>query len=452
MNKNTDEQYRRMIETPIPKLVSSLALPTVISMLVTNVYNMVDTFFVSRLGTSASGAVGITSTLMLILLTIGLTFGHGAGSIISRALGSRDEKRADRLTSTAFFAAFAVGSVMTLFGLIFLTPLMRLLGSTETVLPHARAYGFYILLAAPFTTSSYVMNNIMRYEGKARLAMVGLTAGAILNMVLDPIFIFGFNMGVYGAGLSTALSQIISFFILLYMYLSGKTKCRISWKSIAPREVFPILKNGLPTFSRQGMNCVSSMLLNRAAAVYGDTALAAISIVNQICNFIMSIMIGIGQGYQPVAGFNFGAGRNDRLRHGFYFTFFLGECVLFSLSVVFFFAASPIISAFRDDPEVIKTGILMLRLQCISLIVQPYVTCANMMFQSIGETGRATLLATTRNGIYLIPILMILPRLFGLNGVLISQPVADILSLLTALPLVMAFFSKSKKKEHCPKA
>lgn len=447
MNKTTDEQYRRMIETPIPKLISSLAFPTVISMLVTNVYNMVDTFFVSRLGTSASGAVGITATLTLILLTIGLTFGHGAGSVISRALGSRDEKAADRLTSTAFFAAFAVGTVIAVFGLIFLSPLMRLLGSTQTVLPHARGYGFYILLAAPFTTSSYVLNNIMRYEGKAQLAMVGLTTGAVLNMVLDPIFIFGFKMGVYGAGLSTALSQVVSFFILLFMFLSGKTRCRISLQSFSPREIFPILKNGLPTFSRQGMNCVSSLLLNHAAALYGDTALAAISIVNQILGFIISIMIGIGQGYQPVAGFNFGAGRRDRLKSGFYFTFFLGECVLFGLSVLFFFAASPIISAFRDDPEVVKIGILMLKLQCISLIVQPFTTCANMMFQSIGETGRATLLATTRNGIYLIPALLILPRLFGLNGVLICQPVADVLSLITALPLVLGFFSKIKQNQ-----
>ena len=436
--------YYRMTETPIPKLVTSLALPTVISMLVTNIYNMADTFFVSRLGTSASGAVGILSTLSLILLTAGLTFGHGAGSIISRALGGKDDVRANRLTSTAFFSAFFFGLAITIFGILFLEPILRLLGSTETILPYAKAYGAYILAAAPFTVSSFVLNNIMRYEGKARLAMIGLTFGAVLNMVLDPILIFGFHMGIHGAGLSTAFSQTVSFGILLFMYLSGKTQCRISLHNFTPSEWLPIFKNGLPTMARQGMNCISSLLLNRSAAVFGDTALAAISIVNQITGFIMSVMIGIGQGYQPVAGFNFGAKRIDRMKSGFYFTFLLGETVMVSLSLVFFLGANPIISAFRDDLQVVAIGVTALRLQCFSLMIQPYVTCANMMFQSIGETSRATLLATARNGFYMIPLLLILPPLFGLSGILVCQPLADFLSLATALPLVIPFFRKLK--------
>ncbi len=441
----SDRQYKQMIETPIPKLITSLAVPTVISMLVTNIYNMADTFFVSRLGTSASGAVGITATLSLLILTIGLTFGHGAGSIISRALGKKDNALADRLASTAFFASLLFGTLFAILGLVFLNPLLRLLGSTQTVLPYARAYGIYILIAAPFTAAGFVLNNIMRYEGKAHLATVGLTFGAILNMVLDPILIFGANMGVHGAGLSTALSQIVSFSLLLYMYVSGRTQCHIAWHTADVKTLLPILKNGLPTTARQGMNCVSSMLLNRAAAVYGDAALSAISIVNQILHFIVAIMIGIGQGYQPVAGYNFGAGRLDRLRQGFYFTFFLGEVVLSLLSVIFFLAAGQIIGGFRDDPEVVRIGITMLRLQCISLISQPYCTCANMMFQSIGETGRATLLATTRNGLYLIPALLILPHALGLLGIQMAQPVADVAALLTAIPLVSVFFAHTKK-------
>ncbi len=406
MNKSTGKHDSHMTETPIPKLILTLAFPTVISMMVTNVYNMADAFFVSRLGTSASGAVGITATLSLILLTTGLTFGHGAGSLISRALGSQSSAKADCYTATAFFSALVVGMVLSVLGILFLTPLMSLLGSTETILPYARTYGLYILLAAPFTVSGFVMNNIMRYEGKARLAMIGLTTGAILNIVLDPIFIFGLKLGIHGAGLSTALSQIISFGILLFLYRSGKTKCRISIRFFDFSVLYPIIKNGLPTLARQGMNCVSAMLLNRCAQFYGDAALAAISIVNQILSFILSVMIGIGQGYQPVAGFNFGAGRKDRVRHGFYFTFFLGECVLLGLSFLFFFGAKPIIAAFRNDPAVIQIGVLMLKIQCISLICQPYITCANMMFQSVGKTGRATFLATTRNGIFLIPLLV----------------------------------------------
>lgn len=442
-----DRQYIQMIETPIPKLITTLAFPTVISMLVTNIYNMADTFFVSRLGTSASGAVGITATLSLLILTIGLTFGHGAGSMISRALGKRDDKQAHCLTSTAFFTALIVGAVFAVAGLLCLNPLLRLLGSTETILPYARSYGIYILIAAPFTIAGFVLNNIMRYEGKARLAMVGLTAGAILNIVLDPIFIFGLGLGTAGAGLSTALSQVISFCLLLYMYVSGKTQCRIAWDIADFHVVLPIIKNGLPSMARQGMNCLSSMLLNRAAAVYGDAALAAISIVNQISHFIVAIMIGIGQGYQPVAGYNFGAGRYDRLRQGFYFTFLLGEVVLTLLSVIFFLAAGQIVTAFRDDPEVVTIGITMLRLQCISLISQSYCTCANMMFQSIGETGRATFLATTRNGLYLIPALLILPRAIGLLGIQLAQPVADVAALLTAIPLITVFFAKLKKQQ-----
>jgi Na+-driven multidrug efflux pump len=289
-----------------------------------------------------------------------------------------------------------------------------------------------------------VLNNIMRYEGKARLAMIGLTFGAVLNMILDPICIFGFRMGIHGAGLSTAFSQIVSFGILLYMYLSGRTQCRISFRNVTPKELLPILKNGLPTLARQGMNCICSLLLNRSAAVFGDTALAAISIVNQICNFILSIMIGIGQGYQPVAGFNFGAKRIDRMKSGFYFTFLLGESVMLALSLIFFFGANPIISAFRDDAAVVAIGITALRLQCFSLMIQPYVTCANMMFQSIGETTRATLLATARNGFYMIPLLLIMPQIFGLGGILVCQPLADLLSLATALPLVIPFFRKLK--------
>lgn len=446
----SDSQYKRMVETPIPKLITSLAAPTVISMLVTNIYNLADTFFVSHIGTSASGAVGITAALSLLLQATGLTFGHGAGSVISRTLGGGNNERAGKLASTAFFSSLCIGFLFSIFGLLFLSPLLRLLGSTETVLPYAKAYGIYILIAAPFTISSFVLNNIMRYEGKARLAMIGLTFGAVLNTILDPIFIFSFKMGVHGAGLSTALSQILSFLILLYMFVSKKTDCRISVKTIDFYEMPLILKNGLPTLARQSMNCVSSLLINRGAAIFGDAALSAVSIVNQICNFIVAAMIGIGQGYQPVAGYNFGAGRLDRLKKGFYFTFFLGEITLTALSFFFFLAADNIVSTFRSDPEVIRIGTTMLRLQCISLVAQPFCTSANMMFQSIGKTKPATFLAVTRNGLFLIPALLVMPRLFGLFGFLSSQPVADIASLLAAIPLIATFFYKNKEKIKKP--
>lgn len=442
-----ERQYKKMTETPVAKLVIMLSIPTTISMLVTNIYNMADTYFVGKLGTSASGAVGIVFGLMAIIQAFGFMFGHGAGSIISRRLGAKDVESATRFASTSFVSALAAGGMITLFGLLFLEPLMRLLGSTDTILPYAKTYARFILIAAPFMAASCVLNNILRYEGRAAFAMVGLTTGSILNIFGDWLLMMRLGLGVEGAGISTAVSQLISFFILLFMFLSGKTQSRLSVRYVTRdmNEVLLICKTGLPSLMRQGLSSISTMILNGQAGIYGDAAVAAMSIVNRICFFIFSVGLGIGQGFQPVSAFNYGAKKYDRVRRGFYFTLGAGEVLLGVIAVIGMFFPEELIAFFRDDPEVIAIGSTALSVQLVALFFQPLSVCSNMLFQSIGKNGRATFLSMLRSGLCFIPVILILSRTMGLLGVEIAQTVADIMAFFIALPFVISFMKKLKK-------
>lgn len=442
-------QYKKMTETPVSKLVIMLGIPTTISMLVTNIYNMADTFFVGKLGTSASGAVGIVFGLMAIIQAFGFMFGHGAGSIISRRLGAKDVESASRFASTSFLCAVVAGLGITVFGFLFLEPLVRLLGSTDTILPYAKTYAAFILAAAPFLTSSCVLNNILRYEGRAAFAMVGLTTGSVINIFGDWLLMDGFGMGVEGAGIATAISQVISFFILLFMFLSGKTQSKLSVKWITRdlADVTLICKTGLPSMMRQGLSSISTMMLNGQAGLYGDAAVAAMSIVNRICFFIFAVGLGIGQGFQPVAAFNYGAKKYGRVRKGFYFTWMAGEVLLGGFAIIGMFFTSELVGFFRNDPEVIAIGSVALGVQLIALFFQPLSVCSNMMFQSIGKNGTATFLSMLRSGLYFIPVILILSRTLGLFGIEISQTVADVMAFFTALPFSVTFLRKLKKLE-----
>lgn len=435
-------QYQKMTATPIPRLVLTLAAPTVVSMLVTAVYNMADTFFVSQLGTSASGAVGIVFSLMAVIQAIGFTLGMGAGSLVSRCLGSRQDAAASRYAATAFYTAIGFGLALTVLGRLCMDPLMALLGATPTILPFARDYAFYILLAAPVMTASFVMNNLLRAEGKAAFSMVGLTTGGVLNMLLDPLFIFGFKLGIAGAALATCLSQCVSFGILLSFFLRGKAQT-----SLQPRHargaaacLGPIIKTGFPSLSRQGLASMASVLLNKSAAVYGDAAVAAMAIVGRIFMLVFSVMLGIGQGFQPVCGYNYGAKRYGRVRQAFFFTLLLGEAAMGVLALGGFAAAPHIVGIFRDDPAVVTTGAFALRCQCAALLTMPASTCANMLFQSIGQSGKATILSCLRQGIYFIPLIGLLPAVLGIAGVQTAQAIADLLTFLTSLPFILFFF------------
>lgn len=442
-------QFEKMTQTPIPKLVIQLGIPTTISMLVTSVYNMADTFFVGKDGTSASGAIGVVFGLMAIIQAFGFMFGQGAGSVSSRALGSKDVEKASRYSSTGFFAALSTGVLIMILGLIFITPLMRLLGSTDTILPYARTYAVYILLAAPFMCASCVLNNVLRFEGQALFAMVGLASGGLLNIFGDWLLMSRLHMGVTGAGISTAVSQTISFLILLTMFLRGKTSARLSIHNISRdfRDLLLICRTGFPSLVRQGLTSISTMLLNDCAGNYGDAAVAAMSIVNRICFFTFATALGIGQGFQPVCAFNYGAGKYGRVKKAFFFTFAVGEAFLGAVALIGMQFTEPLIAVFQDDPAVIEIGVVALAAQFAGQLFQPLAVCANMMFQSVGKTGIATLLSMLRSGLFFLPVLLILSALFGLAGVQYAQAIADVLTSVVALPFVIHFLRELKKKE-----
>ena len=437
-------QFDKMTRTPIPRLVMGLAVPTILSMLITSIYNLADTFFVGQISTSASGAVGVVSSLMAVIQAVGFMLGHGAGSVISRSLGSGDVPAASRFASTSFFTAVGAGAALGAGGIAGLTPLMRLLGSTETILPHARAYAFYILLAAPFMMSSLVMNNILRYEGKASFAMVGLVTGGVLNMALDPVFIFGLGMGAGGAGLATGLSQMVSFGILLSMYLRGKTVSRLALRfyTRSRRDIVTILTTGLPSFGRQGLASFASMMLNVAARLYGDAAVAAMSIVSRIFQFLLSVALGVGQGFQPVASYNYGARKFHRVRQACLFTIGASFVLMTALAAVCYVNGEALVRLFRDDGAVTAIALPAFRWQCAATLLQPVLVCGNMLFQSVGKAGRATFLSCCRQGIFFIPLILALPRAFGLAGVQYSQPIADALSFVVAVPFMAQFLAE----------
>ena len=429
------KQYERMTTEPVGKLLFTLSVPTIISMMVTNIYNLVDTAFVGTLGTSESGATGIVFSYMAILQAVAFMCGQGAGSIMSRKLGAKDLEEASKYTSTGFFLSFSLGLVMAVFSFLFLEPLLYLLGSTKTIAPYAGTYIFFILLAAPFFTSSLTMNNLLRYEGKAKLGTIGLMIGAFINIGADMVLIFGCRLGIAGAGIATAGSQLISFCILLSMFLRGKTQTRISVKYIARdvQTVWNVVATGFPSLLRQMLNSVAAMLLNKASGMYGDEAVAAMSIVSRVSFFPMAVAIGIGQGFQPISSFNFGAGKISRVRKAFWSALMGAECVLFLISIPIFLFAGPIVEQMRNDPQVIELGIRALRLMCVGQLFVPLTMMVEMGFQSIGEKLLASLGSCLRSGLVFIPTLQILKQVRGLAGVQEAQPLSFVVTFVVCL-------------------
>ena len=449
MKSRTAEQRNQMLlHDPVNRVIPRMAVPTIISMRITNIYNMADTFFVSQIGTSASGAVGVIFSAMAIIQAISFTIGMGSGTNVSQALGAGDEERANRFASTAFFTAFLVGIVLAFFCLRHIDGLVRFLGATETIAPYAKDYATYIFYAMPFMMCSFVMNNLLRFEGLSVYGMVGITAGGILNMVLDPILIFGAGMGTAGAAIATAFSQFVSFVILLIMCNTRPEAISIRFSNFKPglRMYGRIFYNGVPSLGRQGIASISTILLNVTAGPYGDAAIAAMSIVNRFVMFINSSVIGFGQGFQPVCGFCYGAGRYSRVREAFRFCVKVTTVLLLVLSVTAMLLSRQIIMLFRrDDLEVIRIGTLALRLQLCTLPLWGFITMSNMFTQSIGYGVRATIISSARQGIFLIPALLILPRMFGLLGIQIAQPVSDVATLFLTFVVVRSILSQFKK-------
>lgn len=434
-----ENKFHKMTTEPVPKLICQLALPTIISMMITSFYVMADTYFVGQIDTQSTAAVGISFSIMSIVQAFGFFFGHGSGNFISRKLGAQEYSTAERMASTGFFCSFGCGLLVLLIGQLFLKEICEALGSTATILPYSIRYLGTVLWGAPFIAASLTMNNQMRFQANAAYAMVGIASGALLNIALDPLLIFGLDLGVKGAGLATVISQICSFSVLFCMTRRGGN-IRIRIQNFHPK--WELLKEiaygGSPSLCRQGLSSVATILLNTAAGCYGDAAIAAMSIVTRICLFINSCIVGFGQGYQPVCGFNYGANLYDRVQKGFWFcvrseTLFLG-----CMAILGYLFAPEIVSWFReDDPEVIAIGTEALRWQMLPITLSAWTVSCNMTLQTIRQPIRAIILAAARQGLFFIPLILILPAFFGLHGVVICQAMSDACSFLLAIPMIL---------------
>lgn len=437
---NAEQHYKKMTETPVSKLIVNLGIPTTISMLITNIYNMADTYFVGTLGESAQAATGVLFTVQAIMQGIAFMLGHGGGTFIARELADKDTDKATMYISSCFFAGGIIGLLICVLGLSFLDPLVRFLGSTETIVPHAKDYGFWILLAAPFIICSLILNNGLRYEGKAFYAMFGLTAGGILNILGDYVLVMRLGMGVYGAGLATAASQVVSFSILLVMYLKmAQSTIRLKAVSRKPGLYLTVARMGLPSLIRQGLTSVTIGLQNNVTKPFGDAAMAAMSVVNRYSNFLMCVGLGMGQGFQPVASFNYQAKKVDRVKKGLLFT--TAFCLVFigGMSILSMIFAEPIISIFQKHEEVIRIGATALRYTAFGMIFMSFSTPVNMLYQSIQQPTISSVLSLIRSGGVTIPMLLIAVPLLGLTGIQTAQPTADVVAGLLSIPFIIRF-------------
>lgn len=448
-SKERPDQRTRMLESPVDKLILSLAAPTIVSMLVTAIYNTADTYFVSQLNTSASGAVGVVFSLMSIIQAVGFTVGMGAGSIASRLLGQDRREEADVFASTGAVSALVLGTALSAVGLAFRGEIMWLLGSTKTIYPYAMDYALYIMLGAPVMILAFTLNNLLRWQGKANLSVMGLATGGILNIFLDPLFIDGFQMGIAGAGVATLLSQCVSLSILASFFLRGKSGLRVSPAKISrsPRTYLAILKQGMPSFFRQGVLSLSVMALNYNARIYEDAAVAALSIVTKVFNLIQSVVIGFGQGFQPVLGYNYGARRLDRVKEAVWFSVRTCTVILTIAAVTGYVLAPHVIALFRrDDALVIAIGTRAFRHQCLTLPLGAVLVFANMFFQSLGKSWRAVMLAICRQGLY-IPLVFFMAGRAGLAGLEWTQAVCDLLAFAFSASVILLYFKREFGRE-----
>jgi len=440
----TIDRRTRLTQTPVPRLILELSVPTIISMLVTAIYNAADKFFVGRISTEASAAVGVAFPAMAIVQALGFFFGHGSGNYISRMMGAGKNKEASEMASTGFAMALMTGALAAALGIIFCEPLAYFMGATKEGMADSVAYMRIIMLGAPFMMGQFVVNNQLRFQGSAMYAMAGLMCGAVMNLILDPLLILVFKMGVSGAAIATIMGQITSFFVLIYGSSRGEN-IRIRFKNIRINLFYirEITNGGSPSLFRQGLAAVSGMLLNNAARnLGGAAAIAAMSTVTTVVMSLSSALIGFGQGYQPVCSFNYGAGLHDRVKKGFWFCVKWGTVFMFCAGVACFIFAPQIIRFFRDDDAVVEIGKVALRAQACALPLSAATVISNMMLQSIGKGVKASISSSARNGIFFIPLVLILPRFLGITGVEITQSIADVLALCLSLPMAVSELKK----------
>ena len=444
-----EEKVNYMTTEKVPKLICSLAVPTIISMLVTTFYNMVDTFFVGQINNQATAAVGVVFSVMTLIQALGFFFGHGSGNYISRKMGERDYESAEKMASFSFFMSLFTGVVVAIVCFIFMEPLAIWLGSTDTILPYTMDYMGIILIGAPFIMSSFVLNNQLRYQGSANYAMVAIVIGAIINIGLDPLLMFAFDLKIKGAAYATIISQIASFILLIVVSNRGEN-IRISIKKFEFKFLYfkEIIRGGAPSLFRQGLVSIASIILNNIAADISDATVAAMSVVSRITMFANSTLIGFGQGYQPVCGMNYGAKLYNRVREGFWFCVKYSFVFLVLLSALAYIFAPDLVALFRDDKEVIEIGTAVLRFQCLAFPLNSVIVLTNMMLQSTGKGIWATIVASSRQGFFFIPIVIILSSLFGITGLEISQTIADMCAFLLSLPVALYYMNKLKKGKH----
>ncbi|MDD6542030.1 MAG: MATE family efflux transporter [Prevotella sp.] len=435
---NGVDNYTYLTSAPIHRVIVTMAVPTIVCMLVTGLYNMADTFFVGQLDTQSTAAVGVVFSLMFFIQALGFFFGHGSGNYMSRELGAKHKDNAGRMAANGFFFSFVTGLCFAVVGLLFLRPIAYMLGSTPTILPYTERYLGIVLLGAPFFTSSLTINNQLRLQGNASYAMVGIVVGAVLNVGLDPLLIFVFHMGIAGAAVATVIGQVVSAVLLFAMTRRGDN-IAIRWSNFRPtwRALYEIFLGGSPSLSRQGLLCIATMLLNHAAAQYGDAAIAGMSIVNRITMLVMAFVIGLGQGFQPVCGFCYGARLFRRLKSGYRFTVVLGTVFLLFISVIGFLISSQVISVFRNDAAVIAVGTVALRWQLCTLPLNATIMASNMLTQTCRKPVRANLLAASRSGLFFVPLILTLPLFWGLTGVEMCQAISDGCSFALTVPIMI---------------
>lgn len=441
------QRYKKMMETPIPKLVASMALPTTVSTMISVIYNTADTYFVSKINPSASAAVGVVYSIMAILQAVGFGMGMGCGSLISRHLGKKMDKEASVFASSGLAVAMLAGLLVGVAGLSVLRPLLRLIGASETMMPYAEPYARVILMAAPISCSGFVLTNVTRAEGNTKLSMWASMLGGLLNMALDPLLIFGLDLGAGGAAIATAMSQCFSWIILFWNFGTGRTilKLRVSNVSRQWSVYKQIVFTGSPTVFRQGLGSLSATALNVSAVAYGDATVAAITIANKVYTLVRQMTLGIGQGFQPVAGYNFGAGHRKRAFAAFKFATLLGT-VICSVAAVFTFAfAKEIMWWFSDSPEVARIGIQTLRIASVAMPLLGFSTFINQLYQCLGFSRIASLLASCRQGIFFMPIILVLPRFIDALGVQATQPLADLMTFLISIPFAVRFYRREVK-------
>lgn len=447
-----EEKVVKLTTEPVGKLIVTLAIPTILSMLVTAFYNMADTFFVGKIDTESTAAVGVVFSAMAIIQAIGFFFGHGSGNYVSRKLGEKNFEEASNMVATGFFSSFIFGIIMSVVGILFVEPLVVFLGAVPEIKSQAIDYMRIILIGAPFIASSFVLNNLLRFQGSASFAMVGIISGAVFNLGLDPLLILVLDMGVKGAAIATITGQIISFIVLLIGCSKG-SNIRIKISDFKPSlsRYYSLFKGGIPSLLRQGLAAVAGILLNRVAGDYSYATIAGLSIVTRISMAANSALIGFGQGFQPVCGMNYGAKKYKRVREGYIFCVKYSFVFLTFLAIVIYIWAPDIVARFRAaDAEVIEVGTKALRYQCLFLPFSSITILTNMMLQTIGKALPASIVSSGRNGWAFIPALYLLSYLFGITGLEMTQAFADIVTVMVAIPVVLPVLGMMKEDPVMP--